>query len=169
MLFLDLVKPLKQGRKRLGIFCVLRGKALKGADYDQWTWVSSVRVFTNNTTNFLSHLEKKHADIASVKELVSKKMKKKGSVGGEPTTVSPHASTRVPSSIAVTTKKSSMEVVKRDVFRWLIASGTPFAKTLAPSFRRIFATQISGIPGYTGLSRQTFNTMLDKDYTAFTH
>jgi hypothetical protein len=89
-------------------------------------------------------------------------------VGGTPSTISSRASTHVLLSIAVTMKKLSMEVVKRDVFRWLIASGTPFVKTLAPSFHGIFATKISGISGYTGLSRQTFNTLIDEDYTVST-
>jgi hypothetical protein len=166
--YLQLVKPLKQSRKKLGIVGILCVKALERTSYDQWTWVKCVRVSTNNNTNLLSHLEKKHAGVASGNELVSKK-NKKGSLGGTPTTISSHASTRVPSSIAVTMKNSSLEVVKRDVFHWLIASGTPFVKTLAPSFHRIFSTQISGISGYTGLSRYTFNTMIDEDYTAFTH
>jgi hypothetical protein len=145
----QLVKPLKQGRKKLGIVCVCV-KALEGTNYDQWTWLKCVRVFTNNTNNLLSHVEKKHTDVVSVMELVSKK-KKNGSVGGKPIIVSPRVLTRVTSSIAATMKKVSVELVKQDVFRWPIASGTPFAKTLAPSFRRIFATQISGISGYNGL------------------
>jgi hypothetical protein len=62
-----------------------------------------------------------------------------------------------------------MEVVKRDMFRWLIASGIPFAKTLDPSLHRIFAIKISGISAYTGISRQNFNTLFDEDYTGFTH
>jgi hypothetical protein len=165
----QLVKPFKAGRKNLGIICVLCVKALDGTDFDQWTWVKSARVFTNNTTNLLSHLEKQHADEPSVKDLMLSKKKKKGSVEGTPATVSSRGSTRVPSSIAVTMKKSAVEVMKRDVYRWLVASGTPFLKTQAPSFRRIFGTQLSGAAKFVGLSRQTFNSMLDDDYTSFTH
>jgi hypothetical protein len=126
----QLVKPLKQGRNKLGILCVLCFKALDGTNFDQWTWVKCARVSKNNTTNFLRHFEKKHADVAIVKALLIKK--KKGSVGGTPAIVSSRGSTsvtRVTSSIAVTTKKSSMELAKRGVFHWLIGSGTPFLKT----------------------------------------
>jgi hypothetical protein len=54
--YCQLVKPLKQGRKKLGIVCVICVNELEGTDYDQWTWVKSARVFTNNTTNLLRHL-----------------------------------------------------------------------------------------------------------------
>ena len=88
---------------------------------------------------------------------------------GTPATVSSRGSTHVPSSIAVTMKKSCIEIIKRDVYRWIVASGTPFSKTQAPSFRRIFETKLSGVGAYSGLSRQTFNSMLDDDNTSFTH
>ena len=60
--------------------------------------------------------------------------------------------------------RTAVEIIKRDIFRWLISSGTPFAKTLSPSFRRIFLTPFKG---YTGLSRATFNSLLDGEYTSF--
>jgi hypothetical protein len=89
-------------------------------------------------------------------------------LGGTPATISFHVLTHVLSSIDVTMKTLSVKVVKRYVFRWLIASGTPFVKTIAPSFHGIFDSKISGISGYTGLSRQTFNTMIDEEYTVST-
>ena len=61
-------------------------------------------------------------------------------------------------------KKLSVELVKLDVFCWLVGSGTPFGKTLSPEFRSTF----KAILGYSGLIRQTFNTMLDEDYYDFT-
>ena len=124
------------------------------------------RVITNNTTNLLCHLENKHYGVASVKALVSNK-KNKGSVETVPETVHTIGSstnTRVTSAINIAMKKLSMELVKRDVFCWLVGSGMPFVKTLSPAFYRTFKP----ISGYTGLSRQTFNTMIDEDYASFT-
>jgi hypothetical protein len=69
----QLVKPLKQGRKKLGIVCVLCFNTLEGTEYYQWRWVKSNGMFTNNTINLFRHLEKNHVDIASVNELLSKK------------------------------------------------------------------------------------------------
>ena len=60
--------------------------------------------------------------------------------------------------------KFSVELIKCDVFCWLVGSGTPFGKTLLPEFCHIFKP----ISGYTGLIRQTFNTILDEDYADFT-
>jgi hypothetical protein len=63
----QLVKPSKQGWKKLGIVYVLCVNSLEGTDYDQWTWVKCMMVSINNTTNLLSHLEERYDDIASVK------------------------------------------------------------------------------------------------------
>ena len=158
--------PFKQGRKKLVIICVLCAKSLDGTNYYRWTWVKCERVLINNNNNLLFRLDNHHAGVASFKALVINK-NKKCSLEIVPETVhsidsSPN--TRVASSITVAMKKSSVELVKRDVFFWLVGSGTPFEKTLSPAFCCIFKP----ISGYTGLRRQTFNTMLDEDYDAFT-
>jgi hypothetical protein len=161
-LYHQLVKPLKQGRKKLGIICVLCVKALGGTNFEWWTWVKCARVSTNSTTNLLSHLEKKHAKLASVKALVSKK-NKKGSVGSGKYTsnrIIPCVDSRYSHSLVYWCHHQEVVLGVGQT-----GSGTQFAKTCAPSFCGIFVTQISG--GYTGLSRQTFNTMIDEDYTYF--
>ena len=125
-------RPFKQVKKKLVIICVLCVKALDGTNYDQWTWVKCAKVITSNTTNLLCHLENKNAGVSSAKELVINK-KKKGSVESGPETVHSIGSspnTRVTSSITVTMKKSLVELVNRDVFFWLVGSGTPFGKKL---------------------------------------
>ena len=145
----QLSSPFKQGRKKLGIICVLCAKELDDTNYDQWTWVNCARVVTNNTTNLPFHLENKHAGVASVKALVSNK-KKKVLVESELATVHSIGSspnTRVTSSITVTMKKSSVELVKHDVFCWIVGSGTTFGKTQSTAVCRIFKP----ISGYTGL------------------
>ena len=152
-------RPFKQHRKRLGVICVLCDNALYGTNFDQWTWVKCARVITNNTTNLLFYLVNKHAGVASFKARVRNK-KKKGllesgsaivhSIGSSPNTC-------VTSSIPVAMNKFSMELVKCDVFCWFVGSGTSFGKTLLPAFCHIFKP----ISGYTGTSRQNFNTILD--------
>ena len=57
-----------------------------------------------------------------------------------------------------------MELVKRDAFRWIFGSVTPFGKTLPPSFCSMFKP----ILVYTGLIKNTFNTIRDEDCAAFT-
>ena len=123
--------PFKQGKKNLGIMCVLSAKALDYTNYDKWTWVKCARVITKNTTNLLYHLENKHAGISSVKALVSNKKKKRSMESGPATvhSIGSSPNTCVNSSIAVT-MKFSVELVKCDVFFWLVGSGTLFGKTL---------------------------------------
>ena len=101
----------------MGIICVLYDKALDGKNYYQWTWGKCARVITKNTTNLLCHFENKYAGVASVKELV-RNNNKKGSVESGLATVqyigsSPN--TCVPSTITVTMKKSSAELVEQHV------------------------------------------------------
>ena len=116
-----LSRSLKQGRKKLGIICVLCAKVLDGTNYDQCTWVKCGRFITNNTTNLLYHLDIKHSCIFSVKSLVSNN-KQKELAEILPSTVNSIVSspnTRVTSSISVTMDKFSMELVQRDVFCWI--------------------------------------------------
>ena len=42
----QLVRPFKQGRKKLGIICVICDKALDGTNDDQWTWVNFTMFIT---------------------------------------------------------------------------------------------------------------------------
>ena len=82
----QLSRPIKQGRKKLGIVCVLYAKALDGTNYDKWTWVKCARVITNNNTKLLCHLDNKNAGLASFKSLVIHN-DKKGLVARGPATV----------------------------------------------------------------------------------
>ena len=110
-------------------------------------------------------MDNKHAGVAIAKEIVSNK-KKKGPVASESATVHSIGSstnTHVPSYI-FHDKKSSVELVKRDAFRWIFGSVTPFGKTLPPSFCSMFKP----ILVYTGLIKNTFNTIRDEDCAAFT-
>jgi hypothetical protein len=52
----QLVKPLKQGNKKLGIVCVLCANLLEVTYYDQLTWVKCMRESTNNTINLIIYL-----------------------------------------------------------------------------------------------------------------
>ena len=135
----QLARPFKQVREKLGIIYILCDKALDGTNYYQWRWVNCERVITIKTTNLLCHLENKHTGVSVVKALVIKN-KNKGLVESGPATVhyigsSPN--TFVDLSIAFTMKKLSVELIKRDVFLWIVGSGTPFGKTISPSFCRI--------------------------------
>ena len=85
-LYRQIYRPLKQGRKKLVIICVLCAKELDGTNYDQCTWVKCARVITNNNTKLLCHLDNKNAGLASFKSLVIHN-DKKGLVARGPATV----------------------------------------------------------------------------------
>jgi hypothetical protein len=100
-----------------------------------------------------------------VQELIKSKMNtKKAPLALATTCVVSAASVRVPSSISVKMTADSIEVIKKYIHRRIVATGTPFLKSQAPSFRRIFSKQY---PAYTSLSRETFKEMLDADNDHF--
>ena len=130
--YTQLFRTFNKCRKKLGIICVLCAKELDDTNYDQWTWVNCARVVTNNTTNLPFHLENKHAGVASVKEMVSNNNKKCSLESGPATihSIGSSPNTCATFSIFVTMNKLSVELVKYDVFRWLVGSGTQFGKTI---------------------------------------
>ena len=158
----QLTRPFKKYREKLRIIYVLCSKSLYSTNYYHWTWVKCASFITNNNTNLLWHLDNKHSGVASVKTLVSNK-KKKSLMESVPATVQSIGSipnTHVTLSIYATMNKFSVELVKCGMFCWLVGSRTPFEKKLLPKFCHIFKL----ISGYTRLSRQTWNTMVDEDY-----
>jgi hypothetical protein len=80
------------------------------------------------------------------------------------TSIASAASVRVLYSIAVNMTAGYIEVIKKYIYRWIVATGTPFLKSQAPSFHHIF---LKLYPAYTSLSRDTFNAMSDADYDCF--
>ena len=136
----QLVRPFKQGNKKLVIICFLCAKALDCTNYGQWTWVKCTRVITNNITSLICNLENNHSGVSSVKALVINKKNKWSEASRSATihSIRSSPSTCVPSSIAFTMNKLSVELVKRDVFCWIVGYGTPFGKTLLPAFCCIF-------------------------------
>ena len=158
----QLAKPFNQGKKKLGIICVLSAKSLYGPNYDQWTWVKCARFIANNNTNLLFRLDKTNYGEANVMTLVSNNKKKRLIASGPANVhfIGSSTDTPVPLSIDVTMNKYSMKLFKCDVFCWIFGYGTPFGKTLSPAFCRIYKP----ISGYTSLCSQTFNTIFDEDY-----
>jgi hypothetical protein len=58
------------------------------------------------------------------------------------TSVASAESVRVPSSIAVKMTAGSIEVIKKDVYRRIVSTGTPFLKSQAPSFHHILSNSL---------------------------
>jgi hypothetical protein len=74
-----------------------------------------------------------------VQELMKSKINtNKAPIALSTTSVASAASVRVPSSIAVKMTAGSIEVIKKDIYRWIVDTGTPFLKSQAPSFHHIF-------------------------------
>jgi hypothetical protein len=120
---------------------------------------------TNNTTNLLHHIKLKHGDMPVVQELIKSKINsKKAPLALSTTSVVYEIPVRVPSSIAVKTTAGSIEAINKNIYCWIVATGTPFLKSQYPSFRRIFLKQY---PAYTSLRRETFNEMMDADNNRF--
>jgi hypothetical protein len=161
----QLQNPIQRGTYKKGSFCVLCVKSLVGRNFNWYTWEKFTRVTTNNTTNALHHLKLKHGDMPVVQEEMKSKINtKKVPLALSTTSVASVASVCVPSSIAVKMTAGSIEFIKKDIDHWIVATGTTFLKSQAPSFRRIFSKQY---PAYTSPSRETFNKMLDADNDRF--